>query len=77
MNFIFIERSLLLRSGVYFKYTTTANYNVAKLFKRKFSFLRDRFYEFKLSRYGKTKSRIRRYTYNEFEDGKVKEVIIS
>jgi len=56
---------------------TTANYNVAKLFKRKFSFLRDRFYEFKLSRYGKTKSRIRRYTYNEFEDGKVKEVIIS
>lgn len=56
---------------------TTANYNVAKLFKRKFSFLRDKFYEFKFVRYGNTKSKIRRYTYNEFEDGKVKEVIIS
>ena len=56
---------------------TTANYSVAKLFKRKFSFLRDRFYEFNLSRYGKTKSRIRRYIYNEFGDEKVKEVIIS
>lgn len=56
---------------------TTANHNVAKLFKRKFSFLRDKFYEFKFVRYGNTKSRIRRYTYNEFEDRKINEVIIS
>ncbi|WP_129723491.1 response regulator [Xylanivirga thermophila] len=56
---------------------TTANYSVAKLFKRKFSFLRDKFYEFKFIRYGNTKSRIRRYTYNEYEDGKVKDAIIS
>lgn len=56
---------------------TTANHNVAKLFKRKFSFLRDKFYEFKFVRYGNIKSRIRRYTYNEFEDRKINEVIIS
>ncbi|HHW22799.1 MAG TPA: hypothetical protein GXX26_07965 [Clostridiaceae bacterium] len=56
---------------------TTANYNVAKLIKRKFSFLRDKFYEFKFARYGNTQSRIRRYTYNEFEDRKINEVIIS
>lgn len=55
---------------------TTANYSVAKLFKRKFSFLRDNFNEFKFMRYGNTKTKIEKYTYNEFEDEKVNEVFI-
>ncbi|HZX20826.1 MAG TPA: ABC transporter ATP-binding protein, partial [Clostridia bacterium] len=55
---------------------TTANYSVARLFKRKFSFLGDKFYEFKFTRYGNTKSKIQRCVYSEFRDGEIEELII-
>jgi len=47
-------REMVISNGIQI-FFTTANYNVAKLFKRKFSFLRDKFYEFKFVRYGNTK----------------------
>jgi len=45
---------------------TTANQNVAKLFRRKFSFLREKYGEYRLVRYGNTLTEIKKCTYNEF-----------
>ncbi len=55
---------------------TTANYQVAKLFRRKFSFLRDNFHSFRFERNGNSKTAITREHYVEYSDVAIKEEIV-
>lgn len=64
-------RELVLSKGcqVFF---TTANGQVAKLFRRKFSFLRDDFYSYRFERNGNTKTIMFRDYYSEFSNDRIR-----
>lgn len=69
-------REMVISNGTQL-FFTTANHNVAKLFKHKFSFMREGFSEFKFIRLGNTKSKVLKYTYKEFHDDKATETLIT
>lgn len=55
---------------------TTANYQVAKLFRRKFSFLRDEFHSLKFERNGNSKTCITREYFTEYSDSIINEEVV-
>lgn len=59
------ELSLKKNCQIFF---TTANTQVAKLFRRKFSFLRDDFYSYRFERNGNTRTKLIRDHFREFSD---------
>lgn len=59
------EVSISNKTQIFF---TTANQGVAKLFKRKFSYLEEKFCDFKFKRYGNEKTVISQNTYNNIND---------